>query len=131
MGGWLGLTTRTTLDILECSRGGNQPIDIEHVPDIYQQKIDELLKKDPEINYIIALTHQTLEDDRILAKNAKNLNLILGGHEHEIYTEVHNDIHLLKAGMDAEHCCIVEIRVNKDMELKTTYEVVDIQTYPG
>ncbi len=37
----------------------------------------------PKVDVLIAVTHQTLEDDQRLATSVPGLDLILGGHEHE------------------------------------------------
>ncbi|MCI5143642.1 MAG: bifunctional metallophosphatase/5'-nucleotidase, partial [Candidatus Electrothrix sp. ATG1] len=48
--------------------------------DIAEQKVAELR---PEVDILIALTHLNMEDDIRLANKFPEIDLILGGHEHE------------------------------------------------
>ncbi|WP_242051599.1 bifunctional UDP-sugar hydrolase/5'-nucleotidase [Nostoc sp. FACHB-280] len=45
-----------------------------------QQEVSKLKGK---VDIIVAITHQSIEDDRKLAENVPEINIILGGHEHE------------------------------------------------
>ncbi len=49
---------------------------------------------------LVALTHCTLEEDRILAASGL-FDLILGGHDHHLVTEIASRTPLFKAGSDA------------------------------
>merc|ERR1712130_824239 len=100
-----------------------------HILDCYQDRINRLLDEDPEIDYVIALTHQLIDEDRIMAQNAKYLDLILGGHEHEPFLEVHNDVPVVKVGMDAQSCGVVTIIVNQNKEANTSYEIYDMRNF--
>ncbi len=52
-------------------------------------------------DFIVAITHQTLEADRALLNRELKLDLILGGHEHEHHTELVAGRHVLKADANA------------------------------
>ena len=66
------------------------------------------------VDAIIPLTHQDQADDNAMAEEGKGLKipLILGGHDHEIYTGTHNGCVMLKAGMDAKHVAVVDVEWN-------------------
>jgi 5'-nucleotidase len=51
--------------------------------------------------FIVAVTHQSLEADRALLNRELKLDLILGGHEHEAHTELIAGRHVLKADANA------------------------------
>lgn len=60
---------------------------------------------------VLALTHQSLEDDRALAAQTEvHFPLLVGGHEHEAHIEAVGGTHIVKAGMDATHAVVVDLR---------------------
>ncbi len=59
---------------------------------------------------IIALTHLSLNDDKQLAQTV-NLNLILGGHEHDLIQSQSEGTPIYKMGSDARHLGRIEIKV--------------------
>ncbi|CCI45874.1 unnamed protein product [Albugo candida] len=60
-----------------------------------------VLKEEHHVDFLIALTHMSMEEDRTLARNAPEIDFILGGHDHEPFTvyEGHTLIH--KSGQNA------------------------------
>lgn len=59
---------------------------------------------------VVALTHQSIADDRALAAQGEvPFPLIVGGHEHEPHLEVVGGSHIVKAGMDATHAVVVDL----------------------
>jgi len=61
---------------------------------------------------VIPLTHQDLAEDRVLAQTTIDppLPVIVGGHEHKIYLEQYGPTWLVKAGSDATHAAIVDLK---------------------
>jgi len=57
--------------------------------------IDTLVEQGAEL--IVAVTHQTIQADRDLLAREPNLDLVLGGHEHEHHDSVVSGRHVLKA----------------------------------
>ena len=53
------------------------------------------------MDMIVAITHQALENDIALLNSEGNLDLILGGHEHEAHTIAVGSRYVLKADADA------------------------------
>lgn len=49
---------------------------------------------------VIALTHMRTPNDRRLAQEVPELDLILGGHDHEVYGQVVNGVPVIKSGTD-------------------------------
>lgn len=61
---------------------------------------------------VIPLTHQAIEDDRALAamKVSRPFPIIVGGHEHKPFIESVGDTQIVKAGLDADHAVVVDLR---------------------
>ena len=59
--------------------------------------------------FIVALTHQTLAADEALLRREVNLNLVLGGHEHEHHDVPVGDRHVLKADANSRSAQFVTI----------------------
>ena len=60
---------------------------------------------------IIALTHLSVNDDKQVAK-AVSINLILGGHEHELIQTQSGDTPIYKMGSDARNLGRIEIKAS-------------------
>jgi 2',3'-cyclic-nucleotide 2'-phosphodiesterase (5'-nucleotidase family) len=52
-------------------------------------------------DFIIALTHLTIEQDRQLARRVKGINVMLGGHDHEPFTLYEGNTFIHKSGQNA------------------------------
>ncbi len=59
----------------------------------------------------VALTHQSLDDDRALAtaQGRPPVPLIVGGHEHEVHIEKLGSAWIVKAGAEAAYAAVVEL----------------------
>ena len=68
---------------------------------------------------VVALTHQDLDDDRRLANAVKEIDLILGGHDHDPVSILENGALVLKAGHDAQWLGMVELMVDRPDAGKT------------
>ena len=78
-----------------------------------QRYIDEL---DPKTDLLIALTHQGVTDDSILAANVQGLDLIVGGHSHTRLKSpmVVNGVYILQAGSNTENLGVADLVVEND-----------------
>uniref|UniRef100_A0A0A9YL66 5'-nucleotidase n=1 Tax=Lygus hesperus TaxID=30085 RepID=A0A0A9YL66_LYGHE len=78
---------------------------------------------------IVALTHQFMPFDRILCQNNyEELNLVLGGHEHDPFLEIVDGINILKSGSDSNYCGIVYMDfISKEKNLDGTYKEVQVK----
>ncbi len=61
---------------------------------------------------VIPMTHQSIEEDRVLAamKMSRPFPVILGGHEHKPFLETVGETQIVKAGLDADHAVVVDLR---------------------
>lgn len=62
---------------------------------------------------VVAITHQSVDDDKKLAAEIPGLAVILGGHEHDMrFTKVGN-VYITKAFANAKSVYIVQLHINK------------------
>lgn len=63
---------------------------------------------------VVAITHQAVEDDIILAKELPGLAVILGGHEHDMRFEKTGNVYITKAHANARSAYIVRLLIDKN-----------------
>ena len=64
-------------------------------------------------DYIVAITHQLLKDDILLAQKLPGLAMILGGHEHDMQYRQVGDVIITKAHANARSAYVAELNINK------------------
>jgi len=72
------------------------------------------------VDIVIALTHMRLPNDRRLAREAgSELDLILGGHDHDYCVEEVNKVHIVKSGTDFRDLSAIWLkrRVGENVEI--------------
>lgn len=82
---------------------------------------------------VIALTHQSLADDRALAEGRGDLRLplIIGGHEHTPMLLTTNDTWIVKAGSEASSAVITELTWSSQGQPPTiTTRLEDVTQWP-
>ncbi len=73
------------------------------------------------VDAVVAITHQLIADDKILAKELPGLAVILGGHEHDQRFEKVGKVYITKALANAKSAYIVKLAINKKKhKLKVT-----------
>jgi len=65
------------------------------------------------VDAVIAITHQTLDEDKKLAAEIPSLALILGGHEHDMRFEKIGDVYITKAHANAKSAYVVSLNIDK------------------
>lgn len=55
-------------------------------------ELERLLREEHDCDIVIALTHMRVPNDRFLGKSVPGLDLILGGHDHIVISEILNPI---------------------------------------
>src|SRR4051812_37977027 len=70
------------------------------------------------VDAVVAITHQSIEDDEKLAKEIPGLTLILGGHEHDMHFEKVGNIYITKAHANAKSAYVVKFLINKKKKRK-------------
>jgi len=65
------------------------------------------------VDAVVAITHQSIQEDEILAKEIPGLAAILGGHEHDQRFEKVGNIYITKAMANAKTAYVVNLSINK------------------
>jgi 2',3'-cyclic-nucleotide 2'-phosphodiesterase (5'-nucleotidase family) len=65
------------------------------------------------VDAVVAITHQSMQEDEMLAKEIPGLAAILGGHEHDQRFEKVGNIYITKAMANAKSAYIVNLNINK------------------
>ena len=77
---------------------------------------------------VVAITHQSLDDDIKLARQIPGLSLIIGGHEHERHYAKIGNVVITKADANARTAYLIDININKkkkEQNVKTELVFVD------
>jgi 2',3'-cyclic-nucleotide 2'-phosphodiesterase (5'-nucleotidase family) len=62
---------------------------------------------------VVAVTHQSMDDDIKLARQIPGLALIIGGHEHERHYAKIGNVYITKADANAKSAYIIKLHLNK------------------
>jgi len=83
-----------------------------------QEKVTEL--KSDGADVIVALTHVGLPKDKIIAQNSSGIDVILGGHSHNLLTELIriNDTFIVNAGQKCPVAVRIDIPVRPDKSIE-------------
>jgi 2',3'-cyclic-nucleotide 2'-phosphodiesterase (5'-nucleotidase family) len=84
------------------------------------------------VDAVVAITHQAIEDDEILAKEIPGLAMIIGGHEHDQRFKKTGKIYITKALANAKSAYVLKLRINKKKKkskVEPTLEIVN-ETIP-
>ncbi len=81
------------------------------------------LRREERCDTVIAITHQWLRDDRLLAATGV-VPLILGGHEHDPHLERTEHAVLSKSGMDAVNAAVITVTLSTPPKVEVTHELV-------
>jgi 2',3'-cyclic-nucleotide 2'-phosphodiesterase (5'-nucleotidase family) len=65
------------------------------------------------VDAVVAITHQSMEADELLAREVPGLAAIIGGHEHDQRFAKIGDIYITKAMANAKNAYVVNLQINK------------------
>jgi 2',3'-cyclic-nucleotide 2'-phosphodiesterase (5'-nucleotidase family) len=65
------------------------------------------------VDAVVAITHQAIADDIILAKELPGVAVVLGGHEHGMVFEKVGNVNITKAHANARSAYVVKLNINK------------------
>ncbi|WP_322277471.1 bifunctional UDP-sugar hydrolase/5'-nucleotidase [Methylicorpusculum sp.] len=77
---------------------------------------------------IIALTHQTLDQDQWLAHEYPEINLIIGGHEHFYIEQQVGKTWITKADADIQSAVLHDVRVLTDGSVETRHRKIEVSS---
>jgi len=66
------------------------------------------------VDAVVAITHQAMEEDIELAEALPGLDLILGGHEHDMRFEKVGDVYITKAHANAKSGYVIKLLIDKE-----------------
>lgn len=69
------------------------------------------------VDAVVAITHQLMADDELLAKEIPGLSLILGGHEHDMRFGKVGNVYITKAHANAKSAYVVKMEIDKNKHL--------------
>ncbi|RYZ18425.1 MAG: bifunctional metallophosphatase/5'-nucleotidase, partial [Chitinophagaceae bacterium] len=70
------------------------------------------------VDAVVAITHQSMEADELLAREVPGLAVIIGGHEHDQRFAKVGDIYITKAMANAKTAYVVNLQINKKKKTK-------------
>lgn len=88
---------------------------------------------DPKTDLIIALTHQGVFDDSVLAVNVSGLDVIIGGHSHTRLNKpkVVNNVIIAQAGGNGENLGELEVFIENDKVTNFNGKLIPLWFRPG
>lgn len=76
---------------------------------------------------VVAVTHQSMDDDIKLARQLPGLALIIGGHEHERHYAQIGNVYITKADANAKSAYIIKLKLDtKTRETKIKAELLEV-----
>lgn len=103
--GFLGLLTPATAEL---SKPGDA-ITFAPVIAAASAAVAELRRRGADL--VVALTHLDIAEDRALAATVKDIDIVLGGHDHEPITFYENGKLILKAGSDMQYLAAIDVAI--------------------
>jgi 2',3'-cyclic-nucleotide 2'-phosphodiesterase (5'-nucleotidase family) len=101
--------------------------------DPLQSAREAYLQLKDSVDAVIAITHQSMEEDERLAKELPGLAAIIGGHEHDGRYSKIGGVTITKAMANAKTAYVVNLAINKKKRkhtLKTAIEVLNETVQP-
>ena len=80
------------------------------------------------VDAVVAITHQSLQEDKMLAKEIPGLAAILGGHEHDQHFDKVGKTVITKALANAKSAYVISLDINKKrkkVKVRTQLEKID------
>jgi 5'-nucleotidase/UDP-sugar diphosphatase len=130
--GVIGLILEEFADMV--AKSGSEPFDVLPLAETAQSYIDQL---DAETDLLILLTHIGIEEDRKLAGQLHNVDLIIGGHSHTRLDkpEEVNGIVIAQAGSYCRNLGVLRLTIASDSLISYSGELIplvvkDVQPNP-
>jgi 5'-nucleotidase len=126
--GLIGLLTDDKSVYRPGSFGGAE---IEPVIDCTEKYLKDVLEP-MNLDMIIPLTHQRMHFDRIYCEKFKGSTfpIIIGGHDHEPFSEKHEGSLILKAGMDGENTAVIDITWKIEGDTMASEPQIEVDMMP-
>ncbi|KAJ0396448.1 hypothetical protein P43SY_003450 [Pythium insidiosum] len=89
---------------------------------LHARRCVELLQREG-ADVVVALTHLPMQRDKQLARQVPGISLVLGGHDHDVMTDVVGHTMIHKSGQDARWLGRVELTIHKRLEEDNTTQL--------
>lgn len=76
--------------------------------------------------FVIALTHMRVPNDRRLAEEAAGIDLILGGHDHDYFVQKINGVQVVKSGTDFREFSCITVSFTSDNKFCLDVQRIEI-----
>lgn len=98
--------------------------------EVTRNYVDEIR---PKVDLVIALTHQGVEDDSVLAANVKGLDVIVGGHSHTRLRKPKqvNNVVIVQAGSDCENLGVLDLTVEDKRVVRYDGQLIQLWAHEG
>ncbi|XP_071092097.1 mannosylglucosyl-3-phosphoglycerate phosphatase-like [Haliotis cracherodii] len=104
--GFVGLVEEEWIETLATL----DPEDVTYLDFVTEgQRLTSLLKKEQGCDMVIALTHMRWPNDRRLAESVPDIDIILGGHDHDYGVEMVNNTYIVKSGTDFRNLSNIKV----------------------
>jgi 5'-nucleotidase len=120
--GFLGVLTEDTTVL---SSPGD---DVLFLPALDKAREAAAALKSAGADVIVALTHLDFADDKALAEEVPDIDVILGGHDHDPITWLEAGTLILKAGTDAEYLAEIDLTI-KEVQGRKALQVNTIPSW--
>ena len=87
------------------------------------------LKEEEGADLLIALSHLGTRDDLALAEQNPFLDLVIGGHSHQVVNEQVNEIPVAQAGANLSHLGKVELSIKDKEVVNWAVSFINLETY--
>lgn len=99
----------------------------ENVSTRLNKKILSFLFLQDKVDIVIALTHMRTHNDIKLAENVDEIDLILGGHDHDYYVEKVNGKYIIKSGTDFRQFSKIDVTLSPEMgDVEVQIKAIDV-----
>ncbi|XP_054165032.1 trifunctional nucleotide phosphoesterase protein YfkN-like [Oppia nitens] len=92
------------------------------------RKLAKLLKEKENVDFVIALTHMRFPNDCRLAENVDEIDLILGGHDHDYEVKLVNGKYIIKSGTDFRQFSRIDITF-KGQSFDISIKEINVNSY--
>ena len=110
----------------------NQP-DYVHYEDVFESAAEDFAQLSQETDFVIAITHLEIAQDRELAKQLPGLKLIMGGHDHTNMREKVGNVIITKADANAKTAYVHNLQVDptsRKVSISSTLRALDESVIP-
>ena len=104
------------------------PADVEYIDFVTEGRNLTRKLRAEGVDYVIALTHMRWPNDERLAENVNEIDLILGGHDHDVGLRKVNGRTIVKSGTDFRNYAVITLTFKNDSVVDVDVQVSDVDS---